>query len=609
MGNLITTFDKTSIDPISTYRTNAGDKTRIFTERISNSASIPDPPFTTTESSMFFLQTYVAGANIPLFQIATGVNGQIRRRFTIGTGSSENWSTWSDLKGDKGDTGTCIASSNLKTNVLSLDASYNKLLSFARSKSPNFYLMVDARDVTIENNNQIIGVNLNNGILNNRDVTISTVRPTREYDEINDVYFMNFDNRLVPALEIYNRTQFINIPIMTVPVNWTFTFIISFRSFSNTGSIFISGGNSTGLNTSWRRIFWSTTGGNLQGISWDSANASEYPKFSPTFETGKWYQIAVTQNANNPSGFDGYLDGVRVFENITLSNRFGFQGQIQLGMGPYGNERQQTAISFIQLYTRNLPPSDIATIYNLSLNKSLISNDDTTNATVIQGMKTKNLLDGEVLVRDNLTINKKLNVNNNLCIGLTCISEADLIDLKEKNFDRIGAIIPFAGNNIPDGYLLCDGSAVSRTTFRNLFNVIGSTYGGGDGSTTFNIPDLRGRTIVGAGQGANLTNRTLNAVGGAETVTLTVNELPAHNHEGSTSTNGNHTHNWGANIGYSTGDNAVWGANNAGFKWYASGQTDGYGNHSHTFTTNNRGNGQSHENMPPFRVLNYIIKF
>ena len=125
MGNLITTFDKTSIDPISTYRTNAGGKTRIFTERISNSANITNPPFTSTESSMFFLQTYVAGDNIPLFQIASGINGQIKRRFTTGTGASENWSSWFDLKGDKGDTGTVSSSTGLTVGSSSVPATSN----------------------------------------------------------------------------------------------------------------------------------------------------------------------------------------------------------------------------------------------------------------------------------------------------------------------------------------------------------------------------------------------------------------------------------------------------------------------------------------------------
>ena len=65
-----------------------------------------------------------------------------------------------------------------------------------------------------------------------------------------------------------------------------------------------------------------------------------------------------------------------------------------------------------------------------------------------------------------------------------------------------GVIIPFAGSSIPAGYLLCNGAVVSRTTYANLFKVIGTTYGAGDGSTTFNLPDLRDRFLEGAGTNA-----------------------------------------------------------------------------------------------------------
>lgn len=89
------------------------------------------------------------------------------------------------------------------------------------------------------------------------------------------------------------------------------------------------------------------------------------------------------------------------------------------------------------------------------------------------------------------------------------------------------------------GALLADGSAVSRTTYAALFNLIGTTYGAGDGSTTFNLPDYRGRVIVGVGTGTGLTARALAATGGLETVTLSAAQsgVPAHTHpSGSTLT-------------------------------------------------------------------------
>lgn len=89
-----------------------------------------------------------------------------------------------------------------------------------------------------------------------------------------------------------------------------------------------------------------------------------------------------------------------------------------------------------------------------------------------------------------------------------------------------GIIEPFAGTIVPTGYLLCDGSAVSRSTYATLFDVIGTTFGSGDGSTTFNVPDLSGRVPLGVSS-AHL----LGSTGGSETVILTESELPAHVHE------------------------------------------------------------------------------
>ena len=89
-----------------------------------------------------------------------------------------------------------------------------------------------------------------------------------------------------------------------------------------------------------------------------------------------------------------------------------------------------------------------------------------------------------------------------------------------------GIIMPFAGTVAPENYLFCDGSAVSRTTYATLFAVIGTTFGAGDGSSTFNLPDLGGRVPLGVSQG-----HALGTTGGSETVTLTESELPAHVHE------------------------------------------------------------------------------
>lgn len=89
-----------------------------------------------------------------------------------------------------------------------------------------------------------------------------------------------------------------------------------------------------------------------------------------------------------------------------------------------------------------------------------------------------------------------------------------------------GIVMQFGGNTAPEGWLLCDGSAVSRTDYADLFTAIGTTYGSGDGSTTFNVPDLSGRVVIGVSQ-----SHALGSTGGEATHVLTSSELPAHVHE------------------------------------------------------------------------------
>jgi microcystin-dependent protein len=95
---------------------------------------------------------------------------------------------------------------------------------------------------------------------------------------------------------------------------------------------------------------------------------------------------------------------------------------------------------------------------------------------------------------------------------------------------QTGMIVYQALATVPDGWLECDGSAVSRTTYAHLFAVIGTTFGAGDGTTTFNLPDLRGRVAVGVGQQSGGTDFALADAGGEESHTLVTTEMPSHTH-------------------------------------------------------------------------------
>lgn len=135
---------------------------------------------------------------------------------------------------------------------------------------------------------------------------------------------------------------------------------------------------------------------------------------------------------------------------------------------------------------------------------------------------------------------KFLNVPQLLCeiFGYMFNSDGTLSDdIKEEVAafaTPTGAVMYFATQNVGDGWLLCDGSPISRTTYANLFAQLGTRYGSGDGSTTFNLPDARGRSLLGAGigsQGGALTNRDINTkYVGEETHTMTEAELVPHTH-------------------------------------------------------------------------------
>src|SRR5689334_22706995 len=94
-----------------------------------------------------------------------------------------------------------------------------------------------------------------------------------------------------------------------------------------------------------------------------------------------------------------------------------------------------------------------------------------------------------------------------------------------------GVVTCFAGNFAPRNWATCDGQILSISQNTALFSILGTTYGG-NGQTTFALPDLRGRAPISSGQGPGLTNYSLGESLGSETTTLTISNLPAHNHNG-----------------------------------------------------------------------------
>lgn len=163
-----------------------------------------------------------------------------------------------------------------------------------------------------------------------------------------------------------------------------------------------------------------------------------------------------------------------------------------------------------------------------------------------------------------------------------------------------GQIVLFAGNYAPKNWALCNGQVLSISANSALFAVIGNVYGG-DGRTTFALPDLRSRVPVAAGNGTNLSPYAIGATGGVDSVTLTTNQMPLH------------THLQAAAKTLGTTDDPT----NA----YLAQVPDGQGGVAATFvaspgaagaTMNSNsispcGNSQPHTNLQPFLALNYII--
>jgi microcystin-dependent protein len=194
------------------------------------------------------------------------------------------------------------------------------------------------------------------------------------------------------------------------------------------------------------------------------------------------------------------------------------------------------------------------------------------------------------VVYGNLTVGKDLRSTNFYATGNYYLDTFVLIPA--------GTIIMSAAVTEPGGWFDCNGRTLAKgevgSTYYDLFLAIGYTYGGS--GANFNVPDMRGRVGVGLGQGAGLTNRPLADISGAEMHMLTEEQMPIHNHTSNANGGEGET-----GLAHFTGSNTL----------TALDTTNGEISNTTTaaLTINNTGGGQSHNNMQPYVVLRYLIKY
>jgi microcystin-dependent protein len=157
----------------------------------------------------------------------------------------------------------------------------------------------------------------------------------------------------------------------------------------------------------------------------------------------------------------------------------------------------------------------------------------------------------------------------------------------------VGEIRMWGGNFAPVGWAFCDGAPLPIDQYTALFQLIGTTYGG-DGQTTFNLPDLRGRAPVHQGQGPGLSNYIIGQAGGVESVTLTTQQIPTHTHALTATTATGTQANPGGNLL----------ANSQGPQPYIQENPDGVLNAQ---AMGSAGGSQPHDNLQPFLGINFIL--
>jgi microcystin-dependent protein len=234
------------------------------------------------------------------------------------------------------------------------------------------------------------------------------------------------------------------------------------------------------------------------------------------------------------------------------------------------------------------------------------------NATTVQVYcDGTNFYSAQTASAGNFNVNGNETVSGNLSVAGT-LTVAGL----PAGFSPTGSVTMYAANSAPTGWLLCNGVAVSRTTYAALFAVVGTTFGAGDGSTTFNLPNYADRMPIGVGSIA----ASIGATGGSASTTLSVANLPSHSHSASSTSSSSssvsdpgHSHVLVTHDGSGTNTSNV-SASYSNGNPYSTNTNSAYTNISvsTTTTTNttigNTGSGTAATTISPYLGINFIIK-
>ena len=241
----------------------------------------------------------------------------------------------------------------------------------------------------------------------------------------------------------------------------------------------------------------------------------------------------------------------------------------------YVNEQLNLKADKVTTYTKeevNTAISDLEASVNTKLNTKADKTDTYTKSETVQAIK-----DNTTNKADTSYVNAQLNLKADKSNTYTKEEVDDMFDNPTITGDTlpVGSVVEWTGTQTPQNWLLCDGREISRTTYSELFAAIGTVWGAGDGSTSFNIPDYRDKFVLGAGGEVDLAE-----TGGEKEVTLTVDQIPPHSHRYSEPVSTQNV---------TTGNYAI-------KNWIQHAQTD------------STGGGQAHNNMPPYVGTYYIIK-